>query len=181
MRLRSWLAVAAMLGLTGCDEPTVISHVDRMPHMVVSDLWTLQDGRGIPVEIHGSPWRRVADNEIAEAMRAPARTGDSISFYSQPVGGWEGGHPWRIVLHFNPRGGPNAFHDCRLVSEAVTDERMENAYSVNLTFCKQDKSQAHGYMQVLSAEPGDFAAWSNHVQNLFGAIFKIHESDDSAR
>ena len=36
----------AALGLAACDETTTITHVDRLPDFVLSELWKIQDDRG---------------------------------------------------------------------------------------------------------------------------------------
>lgn len=173
--------IASCLMLTACDDPTIISHVDRRPHMAMSDLWAMQDGRGIPVEIHGSPFRNVTDADLAGALRPPARAGQSTQFYARPVGSWQGGHAWRLVLHFNPRGGPNAYQDCRRSVEADTDEAPAESYSVNLSFCKDNDWQAHGYMRVLDAKAGELEPFSTHMQALMLAIFAENADADASR
>ena len=176
-RKTGFAVVLAALTLAGCDEPTVISSVDKLPHMKLTDLWTMQDGRGIPVEIHGSPWRNAVDRELAEAIRPPGGVTEGVQFYSAPVGSWQGGHAWRMVMHFNPAGPANAYQDCKRTEEAVTAERPETGYSVNIAFCKKDEWQAHGYLQVLKADAGDFEAYSNAVATALTAIFREDPGD----
>ncbi|MEM1159602.1 MAG: hypothetical protein AAGJ28_01595 [Pseudomonadota bacterium] len=168
------IARALTLGLlvAACDEPTVISLVDRVPNMKVEDLWQMQDSRGIPVEIHGSPFNRISDREIAEALRAPAAAGDGIKFYSAPAGNWQGGHAWRLVLHFQPQGGPNSTYDCSLTEEARTNARPEGGFTVHATFCKEDLWQAHGYLQALKIEENDMEAFADMMQALLFEIFR---------
>lgn len=162
----------ALALLAGCDEPTVISHVDRLGSVTADDLWTMQDGRGVPVEIHGRPFDRITDREIAEVLRPPGGSSQGVKFYTTPVGSWKGGHPWRIVLHFNPQGAPNSFHDCKLIREARTNARQENQFSVNVSFCKNDTWEAHGFLKVLSISDGDTEALGNALQSLMLAIFR---------
>ena len=170
MRLPKALALGLMLA--ACDEATVITHVDRMPHMVISDLWQMQDSRGIPVEIHGAPFARIPDRAIAEALRAPAAAGQGIQFYSAPVGAWQGGHAWRLVLHFQPQGGPNAQRDCQLTEEARTNKRPEGGFTVMASFCKEGEWQAHGFLKALTIEDGDLEAFANMMQALMAEIFR---------
>ncbi|MEM7188417.1 MAG: hypothetical protein AAF439_02285 [Pseudomonadota bacterium] len=164
--------LALGLILTGCDEPTIISDVDKQPHMKIADFWQMQDTRGIPVEIHGSPFHRVADQALADALRPPAAAGDGIKFYSATPGSWQGGHAWRLVLHFQPQGGPNAPYDCKLVEEARTNERPEQGFTVHATFCKEDIWQAHGFMKALKIEDGNLAAFGDMMQALMAEIFR---------
>lgn len=170
-------AVLVGLLLAGCDEPTVISNVDKLPHMKLDDLWTMQDGRGIPVEIHGAPWRNSTDQALAEAIRPPGGVTDGVKFYSAPVGSWQGGHAWRMVLHFNPSGPPNAYQDCKRTEVAVTGDRPESGYSVNIGFCKQDEWQAHGFVKVLRSEADDFEEYSNAMATALTAIFREDPGD----
>ena len=170
-------ALVAAVGLAGCDEPTVISNVDKLPHMKLDDLWTMQDGRGIPVEIHGAPWRNGTDQALAEAIRPPAGVAKGVKFYSAPVGSWQGGHLWRMVLHFNPSGPANAYQDCKRTNEAVTGDRPETGYSVNVSFCKAEEWQAHAYLQVLKAEESDFEAYGNAMATTLSAIFREDPGD----
>lgn len=175
---RMAFAVAAALILTGCDEPTVISHVDRNPDITMDQLWTMQDSRGIPVEIHGAPFRVSTDQELAEAIRPPGSVAQGVKFYSAPVGSWAGAHGYRLVLHFNPSGAPNPYRDCQLEQEAVTAERPDAGYSVNLTFCKENKWEATAFLKVLEAEERDFEAYANAIGTTFLAIFKEGDADD---
>lgn len=170
--MRAPKSLLALILLAGCDEPTVISHVDKLDHMTTDQLWTMQDGRGIPVEIHGSPFHRITDREVAEVLRPPGGASQGVTFYAAPVGSWTGGHPWRVVLHFNPQGAPNSYADCKLVAEARTNARPENGFTVNVSFCKDDQWQAHGYMQVLKIEDGDTEALGDTLQQVMLAIFR---------
>ena len=177
MKSGAAIAVAAAILVSGCDDATVISHVDKMPNMKLDDLWTMQDGRGIPVEIHGQPFRTGSDLTLAEALRPPAGVAEGVKFYSAPVGTWKGGHAWRLVLHFNPRGGPNAYEDCKRDAEAVTNELPAEGYSVNVSFCKADEWQAHGFLKVLKGDGSDTQAYSDAMATLMSAIFQDDPGD----
>jgi hypothetical protein len=170
--MRRLAAVLAMLGLSACDEPTIITHVDKLDHMSVSDLWALQDGQGIPVEIHGAPFSHVTDDALAEALRPPGGSAQEVRFYAVPAGVWQGGHAWRLVLHFNPQGAPNAFHDCKLTAEVPTNPPTSLGFTVNATFCKADAWQAHGYLQALKTEDGDLEGFRNVMQALMAEVFR---------
>ena len=176
-RFTCWMAMSMAAVLSGCDEPTVISNVDKLPHMTLEDLWTIQDGRGIPVEIHGKPFRVSTHRELAESIRPPGGVSKGIKFYSTPVGSWKEGHAWRMVLHFNPSGPPNAFEDCKRDREAVTAERPESGYSVNVSFCKEGDWQAHGFLKVLESEDRDFEVYANAMATTLSAIFREDPGD----
>ena len=155
-------AVLALLLVAACDEPTVITHVDKRSHMRLNDLWTIQDARGVPVEVHGAPFAHVSDRQIAEAIRPP--------------GSWQAGHPWRLVLHFNPQGAPNAQADCRRLAEARTNPAPAGRFTVNASFCNGPDWQARGFLQALEVEDGDLAAFADMMRQLMLAIF--HEEKD---
>jgi hypothetical protein len=165
--------LAAVLLLAGCDEPTVITHVDKRSHMRLNDLWTMQDARGLPVEVHGTPFANVGARAIAEAIRPPGGSAQEVRFHAVPPGSWVGGHPWRLVLHFNPQGPPNARADCRLLSEARTDAPSPGRFSVNASFCNGAEAEAHGFLQAMQIEAGDLAAFSDVMRQLMLAI--LHE------
>ena len=164
--------IAAALLLAACDEPTVITHVDRRPGFKLGDLWAIQDARGIPVEIHGRAFSHVSDRELAEALRPPASSAQEVAFYATPPGSWQGREGWRLVLHFNPQGAPNAYKDCQRVEEARTNASPSGSFTVNASFCRGERWEAHGYMQVLEIDDGDLEAFSETMRTLMMAIFR---------
>ena len=89
---------------------------------------------------------------------------------------WQGGHPYRLVLHFNARGAPNAAADCRLLAEAPTNPPSPGRFTVNATFCEGPAWQAHGFLRALEIEDGDMDAFANMMRQLMLAIF--HEQKD---
>ncbi|MEM7059011.1 MAG: hypothetical protein AAF557_15605 [Pseudomonadota bacterium] len=170
MKLRfAVLGLAAILA--ACDEPTVISHVDRRPNVAITDLWTAQGPDGVRTEIHGLPFKGVAPKRLAEVLRPPA-SASNVTFNAVPVGSHGTGHAWRLVLHFNPAGAPNSTVDCKRTVIAETAPQPTEGYSVNATFCKGTEWQAHGFMKVLKAEPGDLQSYSQHMQALLNVIFR---------
>lgn len=174
------LALALALVLTACDDPlTVITRIDRRIGFDSAALWTIQDRRGIPVEIHGSPFRNVSDLQIAEALRPPAGSSQEVEFYPRPPGGWVEGHPWRLVLHFNPQGAPNALEDCRRVARARTNPPRDGSFEVHAVFCQGDQWQAQGHLQALQIEDGDFEAFADMMAQLMLAMFR--EEPDRGR
>lgn len=174
--MRRYRLPLALLLLAGCDEPTVISHVDKLSHMRLNDLWTMQDARGLPVELHGAPFAHVTDSEIVEAIRPPGGTAQEVRFYAAPPGSWKGGHPWRLVLHFNPQGPPNAPADCRLLEEARTKPPPAGSFAVNATFCEGDAWQARGFLEALKVEDGDLDAFADMMRQLM--LTMLHEEKD---
>lgn len=162
----------AALALAACDDAeTVISHVDKRRNVGLNELWTMQDRRGIPVEIHGSPFRNVSDHALVEALRPPAAAA-RVTFYPVPAGSWLQGHPSRLVLHFNPQGAPNAVADCRRTAEARTNPPPDGKFSVNASFCEGTDWQAHGYLKALRVRDGDLEAFGDMMAQLMLAIFR---------
>lgn len=178
--MRKFLALFGLLMLTGCDEPTLITHVDRLSHMTQDELFVMQGTQGIPVEFHGRPFQNdVTPAELAGAMRPPGGSAQGVRFHAVAPGSGRGGHGWRLVLHFNPQGGaPNSFHDCKLTSEAVTAGVPVEGFSVNATFCKGSEWQAHGFMKVLEIADGDRDAFARVMKQLFLAILPKHSDPD---
>ena len=170
---------AVLIGtlLAGCDEATVITHVDKLSHMSLSDLVTMQDGGGIPVEVHGLPFSGVPAGGLVAAMRPPAAASQGIRF--RPIEPGHGtGHGWRLVLHFNPTGAPNGFADCKHSAEQRTNPPKPEGFEVNATFCNGDDWQAHGFMKSLKTRDGDVEAYRDAMQQLMVAIFRENTDKD---
>ena len=173
MKKTAQAIAVVMLGLlSACDEATEVSHVDRLPNMVLDELWKIQDPRGIPVEIHGSPFHRITDADLTAILKVPADAPQDITFYPIPAGSADSGYPWRLILHFNQQGPPNAVRDCALNVEARTNALPEKGFSMNLVICKDKLWQAHGFMKVKEIEDNDRAAFTAHFQSLLSAIFQ---------
>ncbi len=171
-------ALIALALLAACDEATVITHVDKLSHMSMDDLVVMQDAQGIPVEVHGVPFAGVSANQLAAALRPPAGAAQSFRFHAVPPGNGHGTHGWRLVLHFNPQGAPNAVHDCKLTAEAKTASRPEKGYSINASFCKGPDWQAHGYLQAPQATHGDLDGFGNAMTQLMLTIFRENSDPD---
>lgn len=174
--MRSRFIALVCLLLAGCDEPTVITHVDKLPHMSRADLLHMQETDGIPVEFHGRPFESPDPDVLAAAMKPPAGGSQSVRFFAAPPGSRTG---WRLVLHFNPQGGvPNAVHDCRRTAEAQTAGIAKGRFSVNVTFCEGDEWQAHGFLKVHDIDEGDTEAFSRAMRQLFTVIFAENMDPD---
>jgi hypothetical protein len=163
----------ALLALAGCDdERTIITHTNRVVAISLSDLPALQQGGGVPVEIHGTPFAGVGADELASALKPPPGRSQSTRFRAIPPGhGGPGFHGDRMVLHFNAQGAPNGPQDCARTGEARTGAPRERGFTVMLTFCKGDKWQAMGFLEALDTAPGDIEAYRNAIQQLLLAIF----------
>lgn len=172
MRLRVSAALSLVMALVACDDGTVITHVDKRPHMQETDLVTMQQAGGILVEIHGSPWLDATDEDLARALKPPAGGAQEVRFRAVPPGQWVQGHGHRLVLHFNPTGAPNNVHDCRAAGEMRTRAPADVGFTVNATFCTEDDWVAHGYLQATKVRAGDWDEYSRVMRNLFLAIFR---------
>lgn len=172
MRLRIPAALCLAAALAACDDGTVITHVDKLPHMKETDLVTIQEAGAILVEIHGAPWKGATDDELAQALKPPAGGAQEVRFRAVPPGQWVQGRGHRLVLHFNPIGAPNSVHDCRATEEIRTGAPAETGFTFNASFCTQDNWVAHGYLQATKTQAGDWAEYTRVMQNLFLAIFR---------
>ncbi|MFK7944086.1 MAG: hypothetical protein AB8B85_14395 [Paracoccaceae bacterium] len=173
------ILLGLLLGLSACDEPTIITHVDKLSHMEQSDLFVMQDANGIPVVFHGLPFRETSAETLASAMQPPSGSAQSVRFYASPPETQHGGHGWRLVLHFNPQGGiPNSQQDCRRTGAADTAGLPTQGFSVNATFCKGTEWQAHGFMKVLQIQNGDTKAFTRVMKQLLLAIFPKNTDPD---
>jgi len=161
----------ALGALAACDDGTVISHVDKLPHVKEGDLVTMQEPGGLKVEIHGIPWKGATDAELAEALRPPAGSAQEVRFQAVPTGQWVEGRGHRLVLHFNPTGAPNSPHDCQATAEMRTQAPAETGFTVNATFCTQDNWVAHGYLQATTTQAGDWQEYTRVMQALLTNIF----------
>ena len=175
--MRVLKALALVLALGSCDEATVITHVDKLSHMALDDLWTMQSDGAVPVEVHGNPFSSVDKAALASALRAPAAA-DKVRFRHLPFGEHAGNHGWRLVLHFNGLGPPNSQADCRLSAEAETGPRPDEGFTVNATFCKGTDWQAHGFMRSLKTADGDLDSLRDTMQQLMLAIFAENADAD---
>lgn len=167
-----------MFVLSGCDDPTIITHVDRLSHMSMDSLLVIQHDGAIAVEIHGDPFPGASQHQIAGALRPPAGGPQGIRFRAVGPGDWAPHRNWRIVLHFNPEGPPHSQHDCKRREEAETAPRPDKGYSVNFTICKGEAWQAHGFLQAPEAAQDDLGAFSDHMGQLMLAIFPKNGDPD---
>lgn len=169
---RGGLALAVLL-VAACDDGTIISHVDRDPHVTVGDLWAMQEAGAVPTEVHGTPFANVTDADLAEALRPPNGSAQEVRFRAMPVGHWTGsGHGQRVVLHFNPTGAPNAQSDCQRVERARTDPPLAMGFSVNMSLCNGDRAIAHGFLQARKSAALDWEEYTRVMKALMSNIFR---------
>lgn len=164
---RVWMALMGLLA--ACDDGTVITHVDKLVSIEIRDLVAMQQGGGIRTEIHGTPFAGVSAEDLAAALRPPARASQATRWRSVPVGSVD--HGYRMILHFNPDGPPNAFKDCRRTEPARTAAPQEVGFSVNMTFCKGDQWEAHGFLRARKTQGGDMQDYTRVMKTLMNNIF----------
>lgn len=169
MKIRGIGALLLVL-LAGCDEPTVITHVFRMPNIRESDLVAMQSHGGVAVEMHGAPWAGADKGGLAEVMEGPAGAA-AIRFRAQAIAG-PSFHGRRMVLHFNPAGAPNSPADCALNAEATTAAPPEKGFAVNMTICEGAEVEAQGFLRALETAPGDYESYSKAMRQLLNVVFR---------
>lgn len=167
---RTHLALALALPLAGCDDGTVISHVDKAGQLTAGDLVTMQESTGLRVEVHGIPWKGATDAELAASLQMPAGEAQEIRFQAVPPGQWVNGRGHRLVLHFNPTGAPSGQRDCQATAEIRTGAPAETGFTVNATFCTKDAWAAHGFLQAPKTESGDWEEYTRVMQLLLASI-----------
>ncbi|MEM7176347.1 MAG: hypothetical protein AAF503_01470 [Pseudomonadota bacterium] len=162
-----WLSFLALLA--ACDDGTVITHVGKYTAISMSDLVVMQQNGGIPTEVHGTPFTGATAEKLAAAIRPPARASQATRFRAVDIGSLD--HGYRVVLHFNPVGPPNSQHDCRMKEKARTNPPAPVGFSVNITFCKNDKPEAFGFLQSRKTRDGDFKDYTRVMKVLLSNIF----------
>lgn len=163
------LLVGLCLLLTACDDGTVITHVDKLVSIELSDLVAMQVGGGIRTEVHGSPFEGASADDLTRFLRPPGGTSQATKWISVPVGSVD--HGYRMVLHFNPAGPPNAFEDCRRTRPAITLPAQDVGFTVNMTFCKGKEWEAHGFLQATKTESRDYQDYTRVMRALMNNIF----------
>jgi hypothetical protein len=131
----------------------------------------MQETDGLLVEIHGSPWKGIADSALAEALKTPKGEAQDVRFRAVPTGQWVNGRGHRLVLHFNPTSAPNSQNDCLATAEIRTKTPTAEGFSVNATFCTKDNWVAHGYLQATKVAAGDWEEYTRVMQLLLTNIF----------
>ncbi|MEM7506374.1 MAG: hypothetical protein AAF415_06485 [Pseudomonadota bacterium] len=167
--------VGICLLLMACDDGTVISHVDKAASIELSDLVAMQVGGGIRTEIHGTPFERTTSDDLTRFLRPPSGASQATKWRDVPVGSVD--HGYRMVLHFNPSGPPNAFEDCRRKRPAITLPPMDVGFTVNMTFCKGEEWEAHGFLKATKTEARDFQDYTRVMRALMNNIFTSAGND----
>lgn len=163
---RFWLAP---LVLAACDQPlTIITHVDRIPSFHASQL-PVMGGAAFPVEVHGAPLEGITAAEAVGLLKVPQGMAQETRFAIVPPGA---GTQFRLVLHFNPSGPPNGYHDCRHTAPATTRPPAAVGFTVNATFCEGEKWLAHGYMRVPEIAPEEREDFTGALRQLLFVMLR---------
>ncbi|MEM7669956.1 MAG: hypothetical protein AAF317_12570, partial [Pseudomonadota bacterium] len=155
--------------LAACDDGTVITHVDKDTSIELSDLVAMQSHGGIATEVHGTPFEGTASDELVNALRPPASAAQATRWRMVDIGSVD--HGPRMVLHFNPSGPPNSFADCRRTGPAETEPPRGVGFSVNMTFCRGTRAEAHGFLQSRKTANADFEDYRRVMKLLMRNIF----------
>ncbi len=168
---RALAAVLLLAGaLAGCDEPqTIITHVDKRTTFTGNQVAVMGAGGALPVEIHGAPLEGMGPAEVIRLLKMPSGFSQATRFAAIAPGAEV---QFRIVLHFNPQGGPNAFTDCQRLAPARTDTPKAEGFSVNLTFCEDDRWLAHGFMQYPKGRADEPDLVARAFEQLLMAILR---------
>ncbi|MEL6477696.1 MAG: hypothetical protein AAFR17_10250 [Pseudomonadota bacterium] len=162
------LAFCALALLAACDDGTVISHVDKDHNIEAGDLVAMQQGGGIPTEVHGTPFQRASAEDLTRFLRPPAGGAQGIRWRAVKVGARP--HGYRMVLHFNPSGPPNAADDCKRFRPAITERPQEVGFTVNLSICNGERAEAHGFLQARKTQAGDYQDYTRVMRVLMNSI-----------
>jgi len=167
--IRWRIATLGLIGaLMGCDDAT-ISQQGRRAFLNADDLARMQEASGNLVEIHGAPWPGATPEELASTLRMP--NAPDVRFRAVRPGAWVIGSGKRIVLHFNPVGGPNSNADCLTTEELETKAPTGRGFTVNASFCRGREWLVRAYMKVGSVETDDWLRYTQVMRKLLGNLF----------
>lgn len=162
-----WMGLLALLA--ACDDGTVITHVGKDSSIDLSDLVVMQSDGGIPTEIHGTPFDGARPEDLANALRPPAGAAQGTRWRAVAIGSVA--HGPRMILHFNPLGPPNSAADCRRTQPAETELPLSVGFSVTMTFCRDQRAEAHGFLRSSKTINGDFEEYTRVMKLLMRNIF----------
>lgn len=173
--MRRFLMLALPAFLVGCDDPTIISHVERRGNLDSKSLWTMQQGGGVPVEVHGNPFSAVAVEDLVAALRPPNGTSQEVRFRLVPPGLVANSHVRRLVLHFNATGAPHTPHDCDRSEEVGTQGVLGAGYTVNVSFCAGERWLGQAYLRALETPDNDVEAFVSAMKRVFREVLIANE------
>lgn len=174
---RSKRAVGAMAGalglciaLVGCDDGTVISHVERDVALDRSRILAMAAGdNNIPVEIHGVLWPDLAPEEVAAALRLPNRYPTSIRFKLVAPGSLDQDED-KLVLFFNAASPPRVRRGCTLAAGAPSEPPQNGPFRVTAVFCNGPDAMGSGALVASKQVSGDWPEFVRAMRVLFTQI-----------
>jgi hypothetical protein len=167
--IRWRFVMPALVGsLMACDDVT-ISQQGRRAFLNAGDLAKMQEASGSLIEIHGAAWPGATPEELASTLRSP--NNPEVRFRAVRPGAWVVGSGKRIVLHFNPVGGPNSNADCLTTQELETKVPTGRGFTVNASFCRGTEWIVRAYMTVGSVETDDWLGYTLVMRKLLGNMF----------
>ena len=167
-RIKPFLCCVAMV-LAGCGDPR-ITQVQRRLMVMEQDLPKMSGRHHMLVEIHGSPWPGADRSEVAGTIRMPDGPSKNLRFVLVKPGESRLGGEDRLVLHFNPTGGPDSVKDCHARSELPSDPPSTSGFTVNVTVCRGDEWMLRAVMES-GANDKDWLAYYQAFQAVLGKMF----------
>jgi hypothetical protein len=165
MRLSLTAALAALGALlTGCEDHTVVTRVDKRIDDMRSYVVPMAAG-GLPVEIYGAPFDGVTEGEIIARLRLPGGWPTDIGFRAADRPGERG----RLVLAFNIDGPPNGRAMCAGTIPRLGPARQEG-FTVLASFCNGDRLLSTGHMEARNTRADDPEAFRRVMTHLFQNI-----------
>ena len=155
-------AVAALL--SGCDNPTKITQVDRLPAFGRSWIVAVGGG-GVPTVVHGTPFESWSAEDVAARLRF-THTLSGVRFRAVAPEDASGN---RLLLLFNPERFPAYAKACRGALPRMGPPR-DRGFEVQAVFCAGDRWIATGYLEaydVTAEAPDKFA---QAMSQLFARI-----------
>ncbi len=164
---RLFAGLMALLG-AGCDDGTVITHVDSAQARLARSMLVTAGPQGFPVEIHGAPFAGVTPAEVAARLKAPPRFPAGIRFRAVEPGA-EGR---RLVLVFNRARHPDAWADCRLTAPPPALAPRSEGFSVSATLCSGQGVVVAGHLEARRSRADDPEGFARAMTLLLMSIME---------
>lgn len=163
-------ALGVCVALSGCDDGTVISQVERSVALDHSRILAMAGGDSqIPVEIHGALWPNAAAEEVAAQLRLPNRFPPSIRFNLVAPGALDPDDD-KVALFFNAASPPRARRACQMTAEAPSDPPENGPFRVTAVFCNGSESMGLGVLVASKQVSGDWPEFTRATRLLFSRI-----------
>jgi len=160
--------IMAALGLSGCDDGTIITQLDSTARLAKSRITTAAHG-GFPTEVHGAPFPGIEPYQVAEVLKLPAGWPTDIKFRAIEPTPNDYHKPTRLVLVFGG-GVPDPAYHCQLTEPLKTAPPSEVGFDVHAVFCSGQDWFATGYMQAPKARGEDATEFRKAMRQLLRTI-----------